>query len=229
FVNTLVLRTRVAGELTFGELLEQVRERSLDAFAHQDVPFDALVDRLNPVRTQAHHPLIQALFAWQNDTVPDIPVPGLDIDIASVDIGAARMDVAFSLRERFTDSGRPAGIGGVVEYRADVFDPETMERVMARWQQLLTAMAADAERPVASVDVLGAGESAQLDVLGNRRVLSESVGVVSVPELFSAQVRRCPDAEALVFGGRSWTYREVDEASSRLAHLLAGRGVVAGD
>ncbi|MFE1774099.1 amino acid adenylation domain-containing protein [Streptomyces sp. NPDC059008] len=229
FVNTLVLRTQVSGEQSFGELLGQVRERSLDAFAHQDVPFDALVDRLNPVRTQAHHPLIQVLFAWQNNTLPDISAPGLGIDIASVDIEAARMDLAFSLRERFDDAGRPAGIGGVVEYRTDVFDAGTVERMVARWQQLLTVVAADADRPLASLDVLDEGERAQLDVLGNRAVLSESVAGTSVPELFGAQVRRTPDAVAVVFEDRSWTYRELDEESSRLAHLLAGRGAGAGD
>nr|UUG66814.1 Lyd4 [Streptomyces sp.] len=229
FVNTLVLRTRVSGEASFGELLGQVRERSLDAFAHQDVPFDALVDRLNPVRTQAHHPLIQVLFAWQNNALPDLSVPGLDLDIASVDIAAARMDLAFSLRERFTDDGRPAGIGGVVEYRTDLYDAETVERMMARWQRLLTAVAADADRPLASFDVLDERESAQLDVLGNRRVLAEAGAAVSVPGLFAEQVRQRPDAVALVCEGRSWTYQELDEASARLAHLLAGRGIGTGD
>ncbi|MET8683179.1 amino acid adenylation domain-containing protein [Streptomyces sp. NPDC004732] len=229
FVNTLVLRTEVSGEQSFGELLGQVRERSVDAFAHQDVPFDALVERLNPVRTQAHHPLVQVLFGWQTDTVPDIPVPGLGMETASVDIGAARMDLAFSLRERFTDNGRPGGISGIVEYRTDLFDAETVERMAARWQRLLTAMAAEPDRPLASLDVLDEAEQAQLDVLGNRAVLAEPFDAVSVPELFARQVSRAPDAVAMVFEGRSWTYRELDEASSRLAHLLAGRGVGAGD
>ncbi|NDZ85715.1 amino acid adenylation domain-containing protein, partial [Streptomyces sp. SID10115] len=229
FVNTLVLRTQVTGEQSFDELLGQVRERSMDAFAHQDVPFDALVERLNPVRTQAHHPLVQVLFGWQTDTVPDIAVPGLDMETASVDIGAARMDLAFSLRERFTENGRPAGISGIVEYRTDIFDAGTVERMTARWQRLLTAMAAEPDRPLASLDVLDEEERTRLDVLGNRSVLSEPYDPATVPELFARQVSRTPGAVAMVFEGRSWTYRELDEASTRLAHLLAGRGVRAGD
>ncbi|MFD5683452.1 non-ribosomal peptide synthetase [Streptomyces bacillaris] len=225
FVNTLVLRTQVRGEDSFGRLLGEVRERSLDAFANQDVPFDALVERLNPVRTQAHHPLVQVLFGWQSDTVPDVSVPGLDIDTASVDIGAARMDLAFSLGERFTDGGRPAGINGIVEYRTDIFDAETVRRTVVQWQRLLTAMAGEPDRPLASFDVLDEEETALLDVLGNRSALSGTGPAPSVPALFAAQVSRAPDAVAVTFEGRSWTYRELDDAASRLAHLLAGRGV----
>ncbi|WP_141214992.1 MULTISPECIES: non-ribosomal peptide synthetase, partial [unclassified Rhodococcus (in: high G+C Gram-positive bacteria)] len=225
FVNTLVLRTRVSAEMNFGDLLEEVRERSLDAFANQDVPFDALVERLNPVRTQAHHPLIQILFAWQNDPVPDISVPGLDVETASVDIGAARMDLAFSLRERFTADGQPDGISGIVEYRTDIFNAETVKRMAARWQQLLIAMAAGPDRPLASFDILGEDELTQLDVLGNRSAVTESVAGVSIPELFAEQVRVRPDVIAVVFEGRSWTYQELDDTSTQLAHLLAGRGV----
>ncbi|MFD9732627.1 condensation domain-containing protein, partial [Micrococcus luteus] len=223
--NTLVLRTQVRGEDSFGRLLGEVRERSLDAFANQDVPFDALVERLNPVRTQAHHPLVQVLFGWQSDTVPDVSVPGLDIDTASVDIGAARMDLAFSLGERFTDGGRPAGINGIVEYRTDIFDAETVRRTVVQWQRLLTAMAGEPDRPLASFDVLDEEETALLDVLGNRSALSGTGPAPSVPALFAAQVSRAPDAVAVTFEGRSWTYRELDDAASRLAHLLAGRGV----
>ncbi|MGX1955919.1 amino acid adenylation domain-containing protein [Streptomyces anulatus] len=229
FVNTLVLRTHVRGEDSFGRLLGEVRERSLDAFANQDVPFDALVERLNPVRTQAHHPLIQVLFGWQSDAVPDMSVPGLDIDTSSVDIEAARMDLAFSLGERFTDGGRPAGINGIVEYRTDIFDAETVRSMVAQWQQLLTAMAGEPDRPLASFDVLDEEEAARLDVLGNRSALSGTGLAMSVPELFAAQVSRTPDAVAVTFEGCSWTYRELDDAASRLAHLLAGRGVGAED
>ncbi|MEU6127138.1 amino acid adenylation domain-containing protein, partial [Streptomyces sp. NPDC047123] len=187
------------------------------------------MDRLNPVRTQAHHPLIQVLFGWQSHPAPDVPVPGLHVETSSVDIAAARMDVAFSLGERFTDGGDPAGIGGIVEYRTDIFDAGTVQRMVARWQRLLTTMAVDADRPTASFDVLDEDETVRLDALGNRAVLSERRTAVSVPELFAGQVARTPDAVAVVFEGRSWTYRQLDEASTRLAHLLAGRGVGTGD
>ncbi|WP_223772392.1 condensation domain-containing protein, partial [Streptomyces huiliensis] len=212
FVNTLVLRTQVASEAGFGDVLAQVRERSLDAFAHQDVPFDALVDRLNPVRTQAHHPLVQVLFAWQNVTLPELSLPGLEITPLRADTLTARMDLTFSLRERVDDAGRPAGIGGVVEYRTDVYDAETVERLVARWRRVLTTLLADPDRPVLSLDLLDERERARLDVLGARKVLSEPADDPSIPGMFTEQVRRRPDSVALVFEGRSWTYRELDEA-----------------
>ncbi|WP_301127906.1 non-ribosomal peptide synthetase, partial [Streptomyces cacaoi] len=219
----------VSGELSLRELLAQVRERSLDAFTHQDVPFDALVDRLNPVRTRAHHPLVQTLFAWQNVSLPDLSPDGLEITPLRADTRTARMDLTFALRERFDDSGRPRGIGGVVEYRTDVFDAATVERMVARWQRLLSTMCADAELPVRAVDLLDEEEHARLDALGNRAVLEEPPADPSIPELFAAQVRSRPGETALVYEGRSWTYREVDEESTRLARLLADRGVAAGD
>ncbi|MEU6126562.1 amino acid adenylation domain-containing protein [Streptomyces sp. NPDC047123] len=193
------------------------------------MPFDALVDRLNPVRTQAHHPLIQVLFAWQNITLPDLSLPGLAISPMRADTLTARMDLTFSLRERFDDSGRPAGIGGVVEYRTDVYDAETVERIVDRWQRVLLTLLTDPDRPVLSIDLLDERERAELDVLGQRSALGEPANDPSIPQLFAGQVARRPDAVALVFEGRSWTYRELDEASTRLAHLLAGRGVGRGD
>ncbi|MGA4843958.1 amino acid adenylation domain-containing protein [Streptomyces sp. G45] len=229
FVNTLVLRTEVSGEESFAELLGQVRERSLDAFAHQDVPFDALVDRLNPVRTQAHHPLIQVLFAWQNVTLPDLSLPGLAIAPLRADTLTARMDLTFSLRERYDDSGRPAGIGGVVEYRTDVYDAETVARVVDRWQRLLATLLADADRPVLAVDLLDEAERAHLDALGQRSALFEPASDPSIPALFADQVRQRPDDVALVYEDRSWTYRDLDATTTRLARHLAGRGIGTGD
>ncbi|MEW2614583.1 amino acid adenylation domain-containing protein, partial [Streptomyces sp. NPDC047880] len=198
-------------------------------FAHQDVPFDAIVDRLNPVRTQAHHPLVQVLFAWQNITLPDLRLPGLDISPLRADTLTARMDLTFSLRERVDDAGRPAGIGGVVEYRTDVYDAGTVERLMDRWQRLLITLLADTARPVLWADLLDEREQVRLDVLGHRSVLSEAADDPSIPQLFAQQVRRRPDDAALTFEGRSWTYNELDEVSTRLAHLLADQGVGAGD
>ncbi|MBZ4324587.1 AMP-binding protein, partial [Streptomyces huiliensis] len=180
-------------------------------------------------RTQAHHPLVQVLFGWRDAADVDVPVPGLGVETASVDIGAARMDLAFSLGERFADGGRPGGITGVVEYRTDIFDAATVERVVARWQRLLTAAAAAPDRPLASFDVLDEDERARLDAWGNLAALSEPAAPASVPALFAEHVARTPDAVALTFEDRSWTYRELDENANRLAHLLEARGVRPGD
>ena len=133
FVNTLVLRVEVVGDPTVAELLAQVRGRSLAAYEHQDVPFEVLVERLNPTRSLTHHPLIQVMLAWQNLPGPDTdPAAGLalgDLQVTPLplDTRTARMDLTFSLAERFTEAGAPAGIGGAVEFRTDVFDAETIE------------------------------------------------------------------------------------------------------
>ena len=133
FVNTLVLRVEVAGDPTVTELLEQVRRRSLAAYEHQDVPFEVLVDRLNPTRNLTHHPLVQVALAWQNlpghssDPAAGLALGDVQVTPLPADTHTARMDLTFSLVERFTETGEPAGIGGTVEFRTDVFDAATIE------------------------------------------------------------------------------------------------------
>ncbi|MGE2814174.1 amino acid adenylation domain-containing protein, partial [Mycobacterium heidelbergense] len=234
FVNTLVLRVDLGGDLSFAELLGQVRARSLEAFEHQHVPFEVLVERLNPARSLRHHPLIQVMLAWQNfagsnDPAAGLVLEGVEVTSVPLDTHSARMDVAFSLGERFTEAGEPAGIGGAVEFRTDVFDTASIEVLVERLERVLVALTADARRRVSSVDVLDAAEHSRLDEMGHRAVVSEALSApVSVPELFAQQVARTPDAVALSCGEQSWTYRELDEAANRLAHLLVGRGVGAG-
>src|ERR1700742_193060 len=127
FVNTLVLRVEVAGNPTVAELLAQVRTRSLAAYEHQDVPFEVLVERLNPSRSMAHHPLVQVLLAWQNlpghdtDSGAGLSLGDLQVTPLPLETQTARMDLALSLAERWTPAGEPAGISGSVEYRTDVF------------------------------------------------------------------------------------------------------------
>ena len=132
FVNTLVLRVDLAGDPTVADLLAQVRDRSLAAYQHQDVPFDVLVERLNPSRSLTHHPLVQVLMAWQNFENSSDPTAGLtlgDLTVSRMPIEAttARMDLTFSLAERWTEGGQPAGIGGAVEFRTDVFDARSVD------------------------------------------------------------------------------------------------------
>ncbi|MGB8389906.1 condensation domain-containing protein, partial [Mycobacterium sp.] len=231
FVNTLVLRVDLAGDPTVAELLAQVRQRSLAAYEHQDVPFEVLVERLNPTRSMAHHPLVQVMLAWQNFAGPDHDLTGmglgdLQVEPLPVDTRTARMDLTLSLAERWTPSDEPGGIGGTVEYRTDVFEPASIEALIERLGRVVAAMTADPARRLSSIDVLDSGEHARLDGWGNRGVLTRPEPTpVSIPELFAAQVVRAPEAVALTFEARSMTYRELDEAANRLAHLLAGQGV----
>ena len=225
FVNTLVLRMDLAGDPSVAEVLAQARQRSLAAYEHQDAPFEVLVERLKPTRSLTHHPLVQVMLAWQNNEPANLSLGDLQATPLSADTHSARMDLTLSLAERFTETGQPAGIGGVVEFRTDVFDAASIEALIERLGRVLVAMTAEPGRPLSSIDVLDAGEHARLDGWGNRAVLARPAAAgVSIPAVFAAQVARAPEAVALSCEGRSWTYRELDEASNRLAHLLVGLG-----
>ncbi|SOX53887.1 non-ribosomal peptide synthase/polyketide synthase, partial [Mycobacterium ahvazicum] len=231
FVNTLVLRVDLSGDPTIADVLAQVRRRSLDAYEHQDVPFEVLVERLNPTRSLTHHPVVQVLLAWQHTTgLSGGPAAGslgeLRVMPLPVDTHTARMDLMFSLAERFTESGEPGGIGGTVEFRTDVFDVVSVETLVQRLRRVLVAMVDEPGRRLSSIDVIGERERSVLARWGNRAVLSApSPALGSIPVVFAEQVGRSPGAVAVTCGGRGLTYRELDEASNRLAHLLVGRGV----
>ncbi|WP_233152718.1 non-ribosomal peptide synthetase, partial [Mycobacterium sp. NS-7484] len=235
FVNTLVLRVELDGDPSVAEVLAQVRARSLSAFEHQDVPFEVLVERLNPTRSVAHHPLVQVMFAWQN-------VPGQtggpgdgsmlgDIEVAQLPLGTrtARMDLSFSLAEVWAKTGEATGISGTVEFRTDVFDAESITALVDRLQRMLEAMTADADRRLSTIDVLESDEHARLDALGNRATLTRSESAPSsISALFAAQAARCPGQVAVSFDRTHMTYRDLDEAANRLAHRLIDQGAGAG-
>ena len=162
FVNTLVLRVDVAGDPSVAELLAQVRARSLAAYEHQDVPFEVLVERLNPTRSLAHHPLVQVMLAWQNfagldnDAAAGLGLGDVQVTPLPADTRTARMDLTFSLAERWSEAGEPAGIGGEVEFRTDVFDAASIETLIKRLERVLVAMTADPTRRLSSMDLLDA-------------------------------------------------------------------------
>ncbi|WP_103036223.1 amino acid adenylation domain-containing protein, partial [Mycobacterium avium] len=230
FVNTLVLRVDLADDPSIAELLGQVRHRSLQAYENQDVPFELLVERLNPTRSLAHHPLVQVMLAWQNNDPVDVSLGDVHVTPMPLENQVARMDLVWSLAERWTADGRPDGIDGTVEFRTDVFDAASIETLVRRLQRVLLAMTADPARPVSSIDILDEPEYAHLDALGNRAALTRpATGWVSISQLFAAQVARTPEAVAISCGERSWTYRELDSSANRLARVLAGRGARPGE
>ena len=230
FFNTLVLRVEVAGDPTVAEVLAQVQARSLAAYEHQDVPFEVLVERLNPTRSLAHHPLVQVVLSWlnfagQNNDPAAGGLGELQVTPLPADTRTAPMDLAFFLAERWSEAGEPAGIGGAVEFRTDVFDTASIEALIERLERVLVAMTADPARRVSSIDLLDEQQHARLDAVGNRGALTQPVSMpVSIPVLFGAQVARTPEAVAISCEALSMTYREVEEAANRLAHLLAGQG-----
>ncbi|MBW0009180.1 MAG: AMP-binding protein, partial [Pseudonocardiales bacterium] len=223
FVNTLVLRTDTSGDPSFTRLLTRVRETALGAYAHQDVPFEYLVEVLNPTRSLSHHPLFQIALALQNAPRADFHLPGLDVSGVPAPTGTAKFDLSISLSEHHGPEGSPQGMTGYVEYSTDLFDPTTVETLLTRWIRLLDAVAADPEAPISRIDVLTAQERAQL--LGERNDTAAPIPSTTLPALFETQVAATPDAVAVIFQDTRLTYARLNTAANHLAHELITRGV----
>ncbi|WP_279578637.1 non-ribosomal peptide synthetase [Streptomyces sp. Tu 3180] len=223
FVNTLVLRTDTSGDPTFRELLGRVRERDLEAYAHQDIPFERLVDLVGPERSLSRHPLFQVMLTLQNAGAGDLDLPGLTVRNEDADTGAAKFDLSLTFGERSVGEGAPAGLEGFVDFAVDLFDRATVETFVERLERVLRAVVADPDAPVGAVDVLSAAERAQILTTWNDTTAPVLTG--TLPELFQAQAARTPSRTALLCAdGESLTYRELNERANRLAHLLIGHG-----
>ncbi|MER6842506.1 amino acid adenylation domain-containing protein [Streptomyces platensis] len=222
FVNSLVLRTDVSGDPTFLELLKRVRETDLAAYAHQDVPFERVVETVNPTRTLSHAPLAQVALILQNTGSATLELPGLDVSFEGEAAGAAKVDLAFNLSESRTAEGRPAGIGGLLEFAADLFDPSTARLLTERLARLLADACAGPELPVSRLEVLSADERDALLQDGPHR--RPAPPAATFAELFERQVRRAPDRPALETDGGVFSYAELNERANQLARLLVTRG-----
>ncbi|MEU1091609.1 amino acid adenylation domain-containing protein, partial [Streptomyces sp. NPDC005892] len=226
FVNTVVLRTDVSGDPTFVELLGRVKETDLSAFAHQDVPFDRLVEVLNPERSLARHPLFQVMLTLQNTPEPDLDLPGIIPAVEPVSGAVAKFDLSFGLSQEYDALGRPAGLTGEVEYARDLFDAETVAALGARLGRVLAQAADDPSRRVGTLDVMDAAEtSLQLDRWGAG---PRTEPHPSLPELLSRRVASTPRATAVVGDAEELTYAELDARSNRWAHYLRAQGVAGG-
>ncbi|MFG2386696.1 amino acid adenylation domain-containing protein [Streptomyces avermitilis] len=222
FVNTLVMRLDTAGGPSFRELIARSRQTALEAYANQELPFERLVDILRPDRSLGRHPLFQVMLAFQNNTLPQLRLPGLVVEGEQLYTGTSKFDLAFSMGEQFDGEGRPLGLGGTVEYATDLFDRESVERLGARLIQVFEAMAADPDQRVDAVDVLLPGERQQVLETWNRT--EREVPAAGFAELFRSRAAETPDATALVSEAATLTYGELDAAANRLARLLAERG-----
>ncbi|CAM5621612.1 D-alanine--D-alanyl carrier protein ligase [Streptomyces fumanus] len=224
FVNTLVLRTDLSGDPTFAELLARVRETDLAAYAHQDVPFERLVDELNPVRSSSRNPLFQVMLALQNVPEARWELPGLDVEaVPPQSAPPARFDLSVTLNERRAPDGSPAGLGGGILYAADLFDETTARSLAGRLARVLEQVAVNARIRLSDIDVLEASERALVTELWNdtrRPVPSDTV-----PELIRSWVERSPEAVAVRGGSETLTYAELDARTNTLARHLTGLGV----
>ncbi|MEV6878486.1 amino acid adenylation domain-containing protein [Amycolatopsis sp. NPDC051128] len=224
FVNTLVLRTDLSGDPSFAELLRRVRDRDLAAYAHQDVPFERLVEVLNPVRSTAYHPLFQVMLASDDDAAGrEWNIPGLRAEDLSLAGSSAKFDLTLTFRSRHEPDGTPDGISFALEYAADLFDHGTAQALAGRLVALLGQFTADPALSVGDGELLTAAERELVVSAWNDT--ARDVPVTVLPELFAAQAARTPDAVAVESGGVAWSYAELDARSSRLARYLVGLGV----
>ncbi|MFG2594490.1 amino acid adenylation domain-containing protein, partial [Streptomyces sp. NPDC048462] len=222
FVNTLVLRTRTDGDPTFRELLSHVRTTDLDAFAHQDAPFDLVLDTLNPTRTLSRHPLFQICLTLETAT-PVLDLPGLRPGhVQTFANGSAKFDLEFLLR---SDDGQ--GLRGVVVFAEDLFDHSTVQRMVTVLGAVLRQALTAPEAHLAEFEVLSADDRELL--LGPWAGSVAAVDDVSLVERFEAQVARTPKAVALIDDDRPVTYGQLNASANRWAHHLRSRGLGRGD
>ncbi|WP_036529534.1 non-ribosomal peptide synthetase, partial [Nocardia sp. CNY236] len=217
FVNTLVLRTAVEGANSFAALLAQVADRDVRAFAHADIPFEQLVEALNPARSAARHPLFQVALFMQNIGPVALAMPGLQTELVDFDSGSAKFDL------QLTVSDAESGYRAEFTYATDLFDAATVREFAAKFIRLVSAAVHAPEAPIGDIPLLDAGE---LDyVTASWNASGHTVADRFLHDGFDAQVRRTPDAVALMTDTRRWTYIELSDEANRLARMLIGLGV----
>ncbi|MDD5467703.1 MAG: amino acid adenylation domain-containing protein [Anaerolineales bacterium] len=219
FINTLVLRTQVEAGVSFRALLGQVREMALGAYAHQELPFERLVEELNPERSLSYSPLVNILFAFQSiSEQAQLCLEGVRVEKLRFHPGTTKFDLTLTLEES------EEGLEGSVEYSTALFDGSTIERMMGQYRALLEGVLADPDRRLSTISLLSEGERRWLVEEWNRTA-TDYPRDRCVHELFEAQAERTPEVVALVCAGRRVTYGELNERANQLAHYLLERGV----
>jgi amino acid adenylation domain-containing protein len=217
FVNTLALRSAVSGDQTPRDLLRESRRITLEAYAHQDVPFERLVEELQPDRSLSHTPLFQVMLALQNSPMPEMKMGGLSFSPVEIDSGLARFDLLLFVEES------ERGLKGSIEYSTDLFNRATIRRMIGHLRALLEAIAADADVPLWRLPILTDPERKQLSEW-NRTAADYPINAC-IHQLFEAQADSTPEAAAIVLRQEEISYRELDRRANRLAHYLQSLGV----
>ncbi|MBP5975680.1 amino acid adenylation domain-containing protein [Brasilonema sp. CT11] len=218
FVNTLVMRTQVSGDGSFNELLPRIREMALSAYAHQDLPFEMLVEALQPERDLSHTPLFQVMFVLLNAPMSEIELTELSVTGLPIGITTAKFDLTLSMENT------PGGLFGWWEYNTDLFDSSTIERMTGHFVTLLEAIVANPSERISQLPMLTASEQQQLLVEWNDTGVNYPQDKC-IHQLFEEQVQRTPDAVAVVFENQQLTYHELNCRANQLAHYLLSLGV----
>ncbi|BAY10176.1 non-ribosomal peptide synthetase [Calothrix sp. NIES-2098] len=222
FVNTLVLRSNLSGNPTFRDLLKQVRKVALGAYAHQDLPFEKLVEAIQPERNLSHNPLFQVMFVFQNVPRSTFELPDLSLSVLNVNSGTASFDLCLTMEES------EQGLTGNLEYNTDLFDAERMNRLVGHFQTLLEGIIKNREQCLSDLPLLTSHEQHQLLEWGKNQALGEYLQPgLCIHQLFEAQVEKTPNAVAVVFENQQLTYQELNQKANQLAHYLQKLGVKA--
>ena len=217
FVNMLVLRTDLAGDPTFVELLKRVKEVCLGAYAHQDLPFEKLVEELQPERSLNHSPLFQVVFVLQNAPMGALELPGLVLSMIEQQGAETQFDLILNMQEA---EGK---LSGTLHYNTDLFAAETIKRMLGHFETLLAAVVADPAQQLSTLPLLTEAEEQQLAEWSNSS--EEYAREACLHQLFEAQVERTPEAVAVKFGEQEISYRELNGRANQLAHYLQGLGL----
>ena len=219
FVNTLVLRSDLSGNPGFPEYLKQIRDVTLGAFAHQDVPFEKLVEELHPDRELTRTPLFQVMFSLQNSPMPPLKLSDVTMTFIQDDSTTAQFDLTLDVMEK--PDGK--GMDCLLEYSTELFEHSTAQRLLGHFTNLLESIVANPQRRVRELPLLGDAERRQILVDWNNTA-SQPDRECCAHQLFEAQAGRTPDAPAVIFGDQSLTYAELNQRANQLAHYLKERG-----
>lgn len=223
FINTLVLRTDTSGDPSFRELLDRVREVNLAAYENQDLPFERLVEVLNPARSRATHPLFQIMLAFQNTPDAELHLPDMESSLRIHSVGSAKFDLTLEISEDRLADGTPNGMEGLLEYSTDLFKRETAQALADRLMRLLEAAESDPDEQIGNLDILAPEERSSM--VTDWQSVSEKIPHACLPEQFEKQAALRPDAIAVVYEDQALSYAELNERANRLARMLISEGV----
>ena len=218
FINALALRTQVSGEMSFRQLLGSVRETTLEAFTHQDLPFEKLVEEIQPERTLSHTPLFQVVFSLQNVSGERLQLPGLSLSSLGGGPDTAKFDITLFIGES------PEGLVGLINYNTDLFDRSSIRSIVRQFETMLESIVADPGQPISRLAVMTREEKLELLEL-HGGIAPEYRAAECLHEVFEKQAERTPDAVAVVFNNERLSYRELNCRANQLAHYLKNLGV----
>ncbi|MBH8554256.1 amino acid adenylation domain-containing protein [Nostocaceae cyanobacterium CENA357] len=217
FVNALALRTDLSGNPSFLELLVRVQQVALEAYTHEELPFEVLVEELQPERHLNHSPLFQVMFVLLPDPMQALVLPGLMLKRLQIHSNTAKFDLTMSLED--TDQG----LTGILEYNSDLFDATTISRMLGHFQTLLTGIVTNPQQRLSDLPLLTPDEQQQLLLWNSTQ--TDFCDCQCIQQLFEAQVEKTPDAVAVVFDEQKLTYQQLNERANQLAHYLQSVGV----